>query len=246
MMPVRDVQRRHIGERVLERALVVAGDRPESVLNAIGGREVEERRSHDRALHDPGHGGRRPVSQEHRPRLRTDRQHVARAVVFLVASRVFVLLDSSGFVLIHREARGNAGLFVPTHAQPVDVQGRGVLDDERRGLPQAAKVAHSGVVDGVAVRISSRRQIDFRARDVKKAEGVVAGEGGRLRRAHHIVGNGRDVLCGSRRRAKRAKGKEPRHPSNYTCRFRLVCGGLLDALNSEDGERSSTSPRWTG
>ena len=68
------------------------------------------------------------------PGLRAEREHVARAVVFLVASRPLVFLDDVAVVLVHRETAGQPELLVLAHAQPVQVQARFVFDDERRVL----------------------------------------------------------------------------------------------------------------
>ena len=64
-------------------------------------------------------------------RLRTERDHVTRAIVFLVAARPLVLLDDVSVVLVYREAGGNTRLLVRAHAQAVEVHARFIFQHER-------------------------------------------------------------------------------------------------------------------
>ena len=75
--------------------------------------------------------GARAVGQKYRPRLGAERQHVARAIVFLVAPGPLVFPDDVVVVLVEREAPGQADLLVSAHAQPVQVEARHVLEDQR-------------------------------------------------------------------------------------------------------------------
>ena len=65
------------------------------------------------------------------------------AIVFLVAPRALVLLDDVLLVLVHREARGDAGLLVPAHAQTVEVERRLVFDHQRRAGRAASRTARA-------------------------------------------------------------------------------------------------------
>ena len=79
--------------------------------------EIDERLGPGSLRHDLIDVGARTVGQKHRPGLRAEREHVARAIVFLVAPRPLVLLDDVAVVLVERETGGHAGLFVRAHAQ---------------------------------------------------------------------------------------------------------------------------------
>ena len=140
MVAVGDVQRGDAGERRDERVAVGAADRARScaarrrprVKSMSGGAAVA------RAA-DAIDLRRRAVGEEHRAGLRAEGEHVARAVVFLVAARALVLLDDVAIVFVDREARGEAGLHVAAHPQPVEVDARLVFDDERRVCRSATK-----------------------------------------------------------------------------------------------------------
>ena len=111
---------------------------PDRVVHAVVGAEVVERRvGRDRAA-EPIDGLGRLVGQEHDAGLRAQLDDVPRAIVFLVAPRALVLLDDVLLVLVHREARRDAGLLVAAHAQPVEVERRLVFLDQRR-LRRAAR-----------------------------------------------------------------------------------------------------------
>ncbi len=191
MMPVRDVQRRHVLERRHDRGADFGLGPPDRVLDAVGGREIVERRG-GRALR---HRARERVAvaerEQHWPALRARLDNVARAVVFLVGPRLLVLLDQAAVVFVDRKAGGDAGLLVTAHAQPVEIHGRTRLLDERR-LLQRLEVRDRARVDRIRVRIGVGRQVDFGAGDVQEAGGI-AGQRAGFVRVDDVVGDGGDA-----------------------------------------------------
>ena len=131
------------------------------------------------------------IGQEHRTGLRANREHVPRAIVFLVGPRLLVLLDQVAIVLVDRKARGHARLHVLAHVQAVDVEARRVFDDERRAALRRREVPRGLLVDLVGVRIGAGGQIDLRPRDVQEAQRVAGGERARFFGVHDVVGHGR-------------------------------------------------------
>jgi hypothetical protein len=65
---------------------------------------------------------------------------VPRAIVFLIAARAFVFFDDVALVLVDGEASGNAGLLVRSHPEPVAVQRRPILDQQRRPLANGREI----------------------------------------------------------------------------------------------------------
>ncbi len=213
VMAVRNVERRNPGERRHERVAVRAGDAPDRVLHAVRGGEIDERRAADRPLGNAGDVALGAVGEEDRTRLRAEREHVARAVVFLVPPGALVLPDYARIVLVDREAGGDSRLHVAAHAEPVEVGARLVLDDERP-VPQRRVILRRAAVDGVGVRIGVGRQLELGTRDANKAERVALGERARLVGRDHVVGNGRhragDVRRGTQRPERVERGHEGR------------------------------------
>ena len=113
-------------------------------------REVVERRvGRDRACRPvDSFGGR--VGQEHDAGLRAQLDDVARAIVFLVAARALVLLDDVALVFVDREAAGDAGLLVLAHPQPIEVERRRLVRDERRLLAERREILARPLVDRAA------------------------------------------------------------------------------------------------
>jgi hypothetical protein len=109
-------------------------------MHIVGGREVEDRRGLRDAGGDGVERGGRLVRQEDDTCLGAQLHHVPRAIVFLVAPRPLVLLDDVLFVFVDGEAAGKAGLRVPAHSQPIQIQRRLGFDDERRLTPQRVEV----------------------------------------------------------------------------------------------------------
>ena len=146
----------------IELALVTRLNRPDRVLDAVGRRDVEQRRHPRGALDNGVNGGRCLVDQEHRAGLRPQFDHVPRAIVFLVASRSFVLPDDVAVVLVHRKAAGDARLFVRAHPQAVNVQPRCLLEHERGVRLEPREVLHRFRIHGVGVRVRAGGEIDLR------------------------------------------------------------------------------------
>ena len=191
---------------------------PDRVLHAVGGSEVVERWRSETAGDFGVDFRRAAIGQEHHTRLRPQLDDVPRAIVFLVAARTLVLLDDVLLVLVDRETGGDADLLVRPHAQAVEVHRRRVLDDERRLRAQRRQVLARQLVDICRVRIGPRRQIDLRARDVEKTQGIAGRELPRFFYADDIVGNrGYRRRC-RRRRAQGPEGMKGSHQLILACR----------------------------
>jgi hypothetical protein len=195
VMPVRDVERGHRAKRGDQLALVVRGHPPHGVLHAINGGEVEQRRRPDRALHRPVNAGRRLVNQEHRPGLRPQLDDVARPIVLLVAARALVFLDDVAVVVVHGKGAGDPGLKVRSHTQPVDVQGRRVLEHQRRPRLEGVEILHRLRIHRVVIWVGVGREVDFRARHVQEAERIPGRQRACLVGVDDIVGNSGDGGC---------------------------------------------------
>ena len=166
------------------------------------------------------------IGEEHRSGLRADRQHVARAIVFLVGTRLLVLLDQIAIVFIDRKTGGDAALHVAPHAQAVDVEARDVLDDERRLIAKGRERVRGLIVGGVRMRIRAGGEIDLGPRHVQEAQHVAVGQYSSFVAVHNIVGNGRDIGGGFRRGAQRGERIDGRHESLIIGRQVVRSSGL--------------------
>ena len=156
MMAVRNVERGDLRESRRRAASRPRRRAPDRVMHAVTRREVVQRRAARDARSTRVHARRRLVGQEHDARLRAELDDVPRAVVLLVAARAFVLLDDVGFVLVDREAPRNARLLVPAHPQPIEVERRRCLGDQRRVATQRLEVFTRLCVDPRRIRIRVR------------------------------------------------------------------------------------------
>ena len=66
--------------------------------------------------------GNTPIGQEYIARLRPDSLHVVDPVVFLFRAGQLVLLYNSFFIISHRTAGNQAGLALPIHNEPIDIE----------------------------------------------------------------------------------------------------------------------------
>ncbi len=173
--------------------------------HAVARLEVVQGRPRRGALDGRVNGGGRDVGQKDRPCLRLDLDHVARAIVFLVAPRLLVLLDHVAVVLVDGEAGRDPGLHVIAHLQAIEIRARLVVHDERRLLTQPREVVASRFVDQLRVRIGALGQVDLGARRVKKAERMPGGELSCFVGGDDVVGNSSDVRRRVGRRAERAE-----------------------------------------
>ena len=169
VMSVGNIQRRNAGKRRHEPGNLTAARPPQRMAHTVDRLEVEKRRARGRLPRDRVDGARGSIGQEDGARLRAQRQQVPRAIVFLVGPRPLVLLDEIPVVLVEGVAGRDADLFVRSHPEPVEIDGRLFLDDERRVPLQRLEVSDRGLVDDRRVRIGGRRQIDLGARDMEKA-----------------------------------------------------------------------------
>ena len=188
MVAVGDIEHRHIANRLYQFIAVPALHPPQRMAHGIGRRKIKQRLAAGDTRRHQIDCRAGTVRQEHRARLRAQRQHVPRAIVFLVASGPFVLLDDVAVVLVEGEARGQAGLLVAAHTQPIQVEAGLILEHQRR-LFQRVEISGRPLVHDICIRIRTRRQLDFGARDAEKAEGVPVCQGTRLVGADHVVGN---------------------------------------------------------
>ena len=155
--------------------------------------------------------GGRAVGEKHRTGLRAEREHVPRAIVFLVAPRPLVLLDDVAIVLVERKAGGETGLHVCAHPQAIEVHARLVLDHQRAVAAAPSKLSARALIDRVGVRIGAGGQLELRARHAEEAERVAVGERARFVGADDVVGNGGDARGVGWVRTQRTERMERRH-----------------------------------
>ena len=217
VVAVGNVERRYARESIHGGARIRSRHPPDRVLHAIGRREIVEGRSRCRPRRFGVRFRRRAIGQKDDARLRPQLDDVPRAIVLLVAPSPLVFLDDVLIVLVDGKASGDTRLFVRAHAQPVEVERRRVLDDERRLRAKPGKIRAGQVVDARRVGIGPGRQIDLGARDVKKTERIAVGELPRFVHAHDIVGNRGHGRRDRRRRAQSPERMERRHDV-LTCR----------------------------
>ena len=140
---------------------------------------------------------------------------MTRPIVLLVLPRSLVLLDDVAFVLVKCIAAGDASLRHRTHAQSVHVQARRVLDQKRRFVFQPFEIRHRLRVHRIAVRRRVARAVDFRPRDVQKAQRIAGRECPGFVGADHVVRHGGDARSSVGRWTKRPEGRESRHTAFY-------------------------------
>ena len=211
MMAVGDVERVDLRERVDDVLVLVGRNLPHLVAHAVRRDEIKQRvRPHD-AIDDVVDLPRVAIGEKHRSGLRADCEHVARAIVFLVGTRLLVLLDQIAIVFIDRETGGDAALHVAPHAQAIDVEARDVLDDERRLVPERRERVRGLIVGGIRMRIRVGGEIDLGPRHVQEAQSVAVGQHSSFVAVHNIVGNGRHIGGGFRRGTQRGERIDGRH-----------------------------------
>ena len=207
VVAVGDVEQRHFGEAARE--LFGRGRAPDGVAHAVVGLEVVERLADGLGLDERVEAAVGAVGQEDGAGLRAQGQDVARAVVLLVGARALVLADDVGVVLVHGAGGGDAHLRVPAHADAVDVEVWFVLFDERALRLEPLEILARLRVDLVRVDVRALGQVYLGARDVEEAQRVVGGQGARLLRVDHVVGDGGDLpdlVSGRAQGAERVDG----------------------------------------
>src|SRR5438309_1899613 len=210
MMAVGDVQRRNSPECRDERITVDAADRPDRVPDEVGRLEIEERRGERGSGRESIDLGRRAVGQEHGTGLRHQRDHVTRAVVFLVSPRPFVFLDDAAVVFVEREATCQANLLVRAHPETVEVHA-GRLFDDKRGVLELREIFRRAPIHRGRVRIGPVWQVDLRSRHAQEAERLAFRKLSRLGCRNNVVGYGRDPRRLGGPRTQRTEWIEGRH-----------------------------------
>ena len=210
MVAIGDVKRRQPRERRDERIAIGPGDPPQRVRDAVRRGKIDERRRRDDARGDGVDLGARLVDQEHRSGLRVQRQHVAGAIVFLVAPRPFVLLDDVLVVFGEGKAGGQPHLLVRAHPQTIEVDARLGLEHQRL-LLQPAEVGFGPRVDRVSVRIGLLRQLDLGSRHPQEAQRIAIGQRSRLVGIDDVVGDCGDAGRIGRIGTQRTEGMQSGH-----------------------------------
>ena len=107
-----------------------------------------------------------------------------------------------------------ADLFVLAHDEPVEIKTRLRFSFQRAGRSQLLEVVNGLAIDGVAVNIGPRGQIDFGPRYVQKAERIALGEGACFFGVDDVVRDAGYCVSALGRRAQSAKGTNDRHSSS--------------------------------
>jgi hypothetical protein len=120
-------------------------------------------------------------------------------------------LITSRFVLVERVAGRHAGLRHVIHAQPIDIEARRVLNDQRGLLPQPLEVPDRLLIHGGIVRIEVAWAVDLCPGHMEKAQRISGRQRTCFVSVDDVVGYRRDTRRGGRSRTKRAKRRESRH-----------------------------------
>src|ERR687891_688447 len=208
VVAVGDVERRDAAESGREGTGVGPGDAPESVHHPVFGREVVERGRRAGMPRDRVDLGRGAIGEEHDPGLGAQRDHVARAVVLLVAPGELVLLDQPLLVLVDRVARREPGLLVPAGAEAIEVEARLGIEGQRRRPPQLREAPHRLLVNLVRMDIGAGREIDLGTGDMEEAERVALRLRPGLLGVDDVVRDGRDTGGHLGHRAQRLEGSD--------------------------------------
>ena len=188
VMTIRDVERRDLPEGVLQLAGI--GDPPDGVRHSVGRHEIVERclgRSHgiDGRV-DPGGAA---IGQKDGPGVRRERQDVPRAIVFLIGSRLLVLLDEVVVVLVNRGASDHADLRVVSHDLPIEVESLLIIAKETALFDQPLEGPGRLRIHGVVMDIGLGRQVDLGPHHMEEAVGIAGSELAGLGRVDDVVGN---------------------------------------------------------
>ncbi len=100
--------------------------------------EVIDRFSSRRAFDEGIYATVGAVGEEDGTCLRSEREHVARAVVFLFGARAFVFAYVTGIVFVDGCGERDAGLRVVAHLEAIDIERRHVVLRERRFFDDTA------------------------------------------------------------------------------------------------------------
>ena len=98
-----------------------------------------------------------------------------------------------------------------THDLPVQIKARLRIRFERAVPDEFLKIFPAPGIDFRRMHIRFRRQINLRFADVQKTERIAGGEGARLVRRHHVVGQFADSRGEFRPGPHRGKGFYHRH-----------------------------------
>ena len=122
MMAIRDVGRRHLLEKCLQRRYPLAvRDSPYPMTDAVVRHERIERRFLLYLLHDRLDTGMCTIGEKDRARLRRAGIHMTDTILLLLLHRVLMLLTDSVQVIIDRTERNDAGLRPSLQGQLIDV-----------------------------------------------------------------------------------------------------------------------------
>ena len=122
MMAIRDIGRRHLLEKCLQRRYPLAVcDSPYPMSDAIIRHERIERRFLLYLLHDRLDTGMCTIGEEDRARLRRAGIHMADTILLLLFHRVLMLLTDPVQIIIDRAERDDTGLCPSLHRQLIDV-----------------------------------------------------------------------------------------------------------------------------
>ena len=170
----------------------------------------------DGILDKVGNTVRVPERQKDQPCLRSDSEHVAGAVGYLVGAGFLVLLDQIAVVLVDRAARDDAGLGVVAVLKLIDVDSGFAILEEHTAIEHRLQILPGTVEDSFAVGYSVRRELALGPRDAEKAEVVAPYHLANFLVVDDIVGDAGDVF------GRITRGPYCSERSNYRHKILLI------------------------
>ena len=187
VMSVGNIERRN-ARKNLRNAVVglLVADHPQLVSEAVVGREIILRSVVFHHVGDNGVDlGIVGISEEHRFDIGFLVAHVDHAVLLLVGTRQFVLLDGARKVILEMAAHRKAVLRAAVHRLRIYIIVLfGVLAEPAFGLP-FAEILNRFVVNGLRMLVGDRLEVDLGFDDVQQR--TLRGLGFRLDGVEHIV-----------------------------------------------------------
>ena len=193
MMAVGDVQRRYILENISDTIVhLPVADHPQPMPETVLGRKVVIGRI---GLHHIRHQlvdlGIVGIGEEDRFDIGLLPAHMLHAILLLVGTRQFVLLDRTALVIAEMTTHRQSVLRAPLHRLGIDVVMFLLVLPQPTPFAPQAKVLDGLVIDLFGMLIGDRVEVDFGFDDVQQR--TFACFGFRLGRIEHVIGTRRHL-----------------------------------------------------